>query len=85
MPIISRFYGIAVFMNYNDHDPPHFHARHGASEVVVSIHDLEVSGTFPRRPLRLLLEWADLHREELEVNWERAREHKHLLPVEPLE
>ena len=24
MPEISRFFGIVIFMNYNDHEPPHF-------------------------------------------------------------
>ena len=84
MPVISRFYGIVVFMNYNDHAPPHFHARYGDAEGVVEIASLFVSGDFPPRALRLLREWAELHREELEVNWRRAREHKHLLPVAPL-
>ncbi len=28
MPTLSRFYGIVIFMNYNDHPPPHFHARY---------------------------------------------------------
>ena len=84
MPVISRFYGIVVFMNYRDHDPPHIHARCEGAEVVVHIASGEVIGEFPHRPLRLLFEWVDLHRGELEVNWYRAREHRHLLPVEPL-
>jgi len=54
------------------------------AELVVDIASGEVTGDFPHRPLRLLLEWVDLHRVELEVNWTRAREHRHLLPVEPL-
>ena len=84
MPVISRFYGIVVFMNYRDHDPPHIHARYQGSEVVVAIASGEVTGHFSNRALRLLREWVDLHRVELEVNWNRARGHKHLLPVEPL-
>ncbi|MDH3206524.1 MAG: DUF4160 domain-containing protein [Gemmatimonadota bacterium] len=84
MPVISRFYGIVVFMNYRDHDPPHLHARHQGAEVVLELRSGTVIGDFPPRALRLLLEWADLHAEELEVNWNRAREHRHLLPVEPL-
>lgn len=28
MPEVSRFYGIVIMMYYNDHDPPHFHARY---------------------------------------------------------
>ena len=84
MPVISRFYGLVVFMNYNDHDPPHIHARYQDAEAIVAIATGRVTGELPPRALRLLLEWVDLHREELEVNWRRAREHKHLLPVEPL-
>lgn len=84
MPIISRFYGISVFMYYRDHEPAHIHARHQGVEVVVEIRSGAVSGSFAPRALRLLLEWVDLHQEELEMNWRRARDHKHLLPVEPL-
>jgi len=29
MPVISRFYGIVVFINYREHSTPHFHARYG--------------------------------------------------------
>lgn len=29
MPEISRFYGIVITINYDDHLPPHFHARYG--------------------------------------------------------
>ncbi len=28
MPRISQFYGIIITMYYNDHVPPHFHARY---------------------------------------------------------
>jgi len=31
MPEISRFLGIVIAMYYNDHAPPHFHARYGGS------------------------------------------------------
>jgi hypothetical protein len=35
MPGISRFLGIVIAMYYRDHNPPHFHARHGDYEEVV--------------------------------------------------
>ena len=37
MPTLSRFYGIVIFINYNDHQPPHFHARYQDQEVLVEI------------------------------------------------
>ncbi|HEY6061941.1 MAG TPA: DUF4160 domain-containing protein [Gemmatimonadales bacterium] len=44
-----------------------------------------VHGTFPRRALRHVLEWTALHRSELQVNWQRAREGKPLDRIAPLE
>jgi hypothetical protein len=29
MPEIARFYGVTIFMYFDDHPPPHLHARHG--------------------------------------------------------
>ncbi len=29
MPEISRFFGIFITLNFNDHNPPHFHAKYG--------------------------------------------------------
>ncbi len=84
MPILSRFYGIVVFMNYRDHDPPHFHARYGEHEVIVEIESGIVTGHFPRRALRLLADWIELHQSELGINWQRARAHKPLRPIAPL-
>jgi len=37
MPTISIFYGIKITMNYNDHNPPHFHAEYQDYEVTVDI------------------------------------------------
>ena len=84
MPTISRFFGIVIFMNYNDHDPPHFHARYGDEEVVVHIRTSAVHGTISKRALRMILEWTDLHKVALLRNWDLARERKPLEPVPPL-
>lgn len=37
VPEISRFFGIVVFMNYNDHPPPHFHVRYAEQRAIVAI------------------------------------------------
>ena len=84
MPILSRFYGITVYMNYQDHEPPHFHARYQDQEVLVELHSGLLRGTFSRRALRLLIEWMELHKEELERNWVRARNKEPLQPIQPL-
>jgi hypothetical protein len=42
VPTISRFFGIAIAMFYDDHGFPHFHARHADGEAKVRIDNLEV-------------------------------------------
>ena len=33
MPIVSRFFGIVIALYWNDHAPPHFHAKYGGNEA----------------------------------------------------
>ena len=42
MPRISQFLGILIYMYYNDHLPPHFHAKYAESEVLIKIDTLTV-------------------------------------------
>lgn len=52
MPTISAFLGILIRMFFNDHPPPHFHARYGEFEATVAIETLEVmEGELPSRAL----------------------------------
>ncbi|MGE5195460.1 MAG: DUF4160 domain-containing protein, partial [Deltaproteobacteria bacterium] len=37
MPRISQFYGIAVYLYYRDHAPPHFHAIYAEHEAEIEI------------------------------------------------
>jgi hypothetical protein len=37
MPTISEFFGILILMFYNNHAPPHFHARYGEYEALIQI------------------------------------------------
>jgi hypothetical protein len=84
MPEICRFYGIIIFMNYNDHDPPHFHARYEDQEVTIEINSGIVKGHMSKRALRMLFEWSEIHQEELMENWRLTRERKQLEKVPPL-
>jgi hypothetical protein len=85
VPTISRFFGIAIAMYFDDHGFPHFHARHGEGAAKVRIDTLEViESTLRRRHLRLVLRWAKLHQRELNENWRRARAGETLRAIEPL-
>ena len=85
MPVISRFFGIAIAILYRDHEPPHFHASYAEFEITVGISSGAVTGRFPRRALALVLEWRDLHQEQLMSNWHRARRGEPLVSISPLE
>lgn len=85
MPSVSYFLGIVIYMYFNDHLPPHFHAEYSGEEAIYEIGTLRVrEGKLPRRVHNLVLEWADLHRGELIDNWDRARRGESLLGIEPL-
>ena len=86
MPRISQFYGIAVYLFYRDHAPPHFHAIYGEFEAEIEIATATVvDGKLPRKATALVAEWADLHRTELQRNWDLARAGQPLEPIEPLQ
>lgn len=73
-------------MYHRDHGPPHFHAIYGQHDAAISIRSNRIlAGRFPRRALALVQHWAKLHREELEANWNSARENRPLRRIEPLE
>jgi hypothetical protein len=85
MPEISRFLGIVIAIFYRDHEPAHFHATYGEHQITIEILTGEVRGAFPRRALRHVLEWRELHRDELLQNWELARQRMPLQKIDPLE
>ena len=85
MPVISRFLGIIIAMYWNDHAPPHFHARYGEYEITVEIQTGIVSGTFPKRALKHVIEWYELHKNELMDDWELCRQSNNPKPIAPLE
>jgi hypothetical protein len=85
VPRISAFYGIIIAMYFDDHPPPHFHAKYGEHQAQIAIATGQVlNGELPRRAQALVEEWTELHREELLVDWERAARHEPLSSIEPL-
>lgn len=85
MPTISMFRGIKIFMNWREHQPPHFHATYGGEEATISIKELEViQGSLPNKQLKMVLGWAAFHQEELMENWNLAEKMQELFAIEPL-
>ena len=72
-------------MFFDDHGPPHFHARHAEGGAKIQTDPVEVIDSgLGRRQLRLVLAWAELHQDELLENWRLARAGETLREIEPL-
>jgi hypothetical protein len=85
MPRVSQFFGIAIYLYYRDHAPPHFHAIYGDDEAVFEIATGQViAGHLPRRARVMVEEWLAEHRVELEQNWNLAVASQPLLAIPPL-
>ena len=85
MPTISMFRGIKIYINWNDHMPPHFHASYAGQDILVSINELEVlEGEIPSKQLKMVLGWAAFHQTELLENWDLAVKHMDLFDIDPL-
>ena len=86
MPIISVFYGIIIRMFFDEHAPPHFHAEYGEFKASIDIRVLAITeGKLPRRAQELVLDWAELHQNELMDNWELCRQHLEPKRIDPLQ
>jgi len=85
VPRLSYFYGIAIYLYFEDHAPPHFHARYGEHQAKVSIATGEIiDGSLPRRAARLVSEWVSGHRAELGACWDLAVRGEAPGTIEPL-
>ena len=85
MPEICRFFGIVIYIYYNEHNPPHFHAVYGSDEALIEISRLTLlKGTLPPKAIALVMEWAFMHRDELLRAWNQAAECRKPDPIEPL-
>ena len=86
MPEISRFFGIIIRMFYDDHNPPYFHAYYQGNQAVFDLCGNITKGSLQSKTAtKLVREWVDLHLDEIEKDWNLAKEDKELLKIEPLD
>ena len=81
MPEICRFYGIVIYMFFNDHNPPHFKIKFGEFEANILIENGSIlNGDLPQNKLKLVAAWAEIHQNELMEMWNSKNFHK----IQPL-
>jgi hypothetical protein len=85
MPSVSLFSGIKITMNWDEHNPPHFHVEYAEYEASILIQDGIVDkGYLPNKQLKLVLAWNEIHKDELMQNWELAKVGMPLNTINPL-
>jgi len=85
MPLISAFHGVLIRMFFTEHGPPHFHAEYQGDTGAFDFDGEPLAGHIrSARARRLIEEWAQLHRNELEANWRSARAGVPLERIPPL-
>ena len=85
MPTISMFLGIIIRMyNNGEHNPPHFHAEYQGYNAVFNMEGDLIKGEMPRKQLKFIAAWAELHKDELLANWELAINEEPLYKIDPL-
>ena len=86
MPEISRFYGIIIYLNMDDHNPPHLHAHYAEFEAVFDIRTAQIlAGRLPKFTKKLVITWMKLHAVELMENWQNAVNKERIFKITPLE
>lgn len=67
------------------HHRPHFHAYYGDDVAIYALSPIElIAGSLPRRQQRFVEAWAELHEDELIVDWQLLQSGQVPLPIPPL-
>lgn len=80
----TQYYWLKYYM-FNDHVPPHFHAQYNGNQALIDIINCRVlKGYLPKRQLKLVLAWAEIHKDELMQNWELTNSGQPVYKIAPL-
>ena len=87
MPVLSAFYGLIVRMyreSAGKHSKPHIHVKYAEFSVILTFDGEVLEGSLPPSKMKLILAWIELHRDELEMNWELISEGHAIFKIDPL-
>lgn len=87
MPKISEFYGIKIFIYWNDqihHNLPHFHAFYGEFEAAFTLDGELLIGKMPKTAKKLIKMWAVENHKLIEYTWSQAVMKKPLTAIRGL-
>jgi Domain of unknown function (DUF4160) len=71
MPVVAIINGIKIEFYFDEHPPPHFHARYGEFVAQIDVETLEImKGSLPRPQMRTIQQWATSRRQALRQAWD---------------
>ena len=86
MSELCRFRGAVIYIYFDEHNPPHFHVRHGGRDVQIGIDPVRLlEGSLPAHIRRLILRWAEVRQAELAEAWCRAQRRRPPGKIAPLD
>ena len=87
MPILSAFYGLAIYM-YDEKSGKHnkhIHVYYSGEDSVISIPDGDlIEGNLKRSKLKLIQAWLEIHHEEIMLNWDLICRGEDIVKIDPL-
>ncbi|MDR0884196.1 MAG: DUF4160 domain-containing protein [Oscillospiraceae bacterium] len=87
MPVLSQFFGIAIYLYNEDtekHHAPHIHAFYAENEASFDLRGKKLAGTFPRKQTKILQAWILIHEEELAAAWRIYQKSGEIIKIEGL-
>jgi len=69
MPRIAEIDGIIIIINFDDHAPPHFHARYQNESISMEIETGRVIGRMNARNQNKLERWRNTNLVNLRAKW----------------
>lgn len=88
MPTLSIFFGIIIYMYKEDggkHNLPHIHAEYGEYEAVFDLDGNKIEGDLPKKKIRMVQTWIDIHQEDLMANWKLITNGQQVFRIPPLQ
>ena len=88
MPELSRFFGIIIRMfveTGESHHRAHFHAYYQNAAATFAVDTIEcLAGSLPTAQRRLVEAWGEIHRDELQHDWDLLQSGNPPVKIEPL-
>ena len=73
-------------IHLKEHPPPHFHVYYAEHKATVDIRSCEIiQSDLPKKQTKLVLAWAELHKDELMADWELVMNSEEPFKISPLQ